>query len=391
MRILVTGAKGFIGKNLVTALKNIMDKKDKVHNIEIEEIYEYDIDTEISLLDTYCQKCDFVFHLAGINRPKNQEDFMKGNFGFTSVLLDTLKNHCNKSPIMLSSSIQATLDNEYGKSKKCGEELLEEYGKSNNVKTLIYRFPNVFGIWCKPNYNSVVATFCYNIANDLPITINNRETVLTFVYVGDIVEELLRALVNNENRQGLYCSVQPTYQVSLGEIADLLYSFKNARSSTSSERLALPDVKNEFCKKLYVTYTSYLPTNDFAYELKMNEDYRGSFTEILRTDHHGQFSVNISKPGITKGFHYHMYTKVEKFVVVSGTGLIRFRKIDSDEIIEYYVSSDKIKVVDIPLGYTHEITNLSKTEDLITFMWCDECFDPSKPDTYYLEVGNKNE
>ena len=333
-----------------------MDKKDKVHNIEIEEIYEYDIDTEISLLDTYCQKCDFVFHLAGINRPKNQEDFMKGNFGFTSVLLDTLKNHGNKSPIMLSSSIQATLDNEYGKSKKCGEELLEEYGKSNNVKTLIYRFPNVFGIWCKPNYNSVVATFCYNIANDLPITINNRETVLTLVYVGDIVEELLRALVNNENRQGLYCSVQPTYQVSLGEIADLLYSFKNARSSTSSERLALPDVKNEFCKKLYVTYTSYLPTND-----------------------------------ITKGFHYHMYTKVEKFVVVSGTGLIRFRKIDSDEIIEYYVSSDKIKVVDIPLGYTHEITNLSKTEDLITFMWCDECFDPSKPDTYYLEVGNKNE
>ena len=278
MRILVTGAKGFIGKNLVTALKNIMDKKDKVHNIEIEEIYEYDIDTEISLLDTYCQKCDFVFHLAGINRPKNQEDFMKGNFGFTSVLLDTLKNHGNKSPIMLSSSIQATLDNEYGKSKKCGEELLEEYGKSNNVKTLIYRFPNVFGIWCKPNYNSVVATFCYNIANDLPITINNRETVLTLVYVGDIVEELLRALVNNENRQGLYCSVQPTYQVSLGEITDLLYSFKNARSSTSSERLALPDVKNEFCKKLYVTYTSYLPTNDFAYELKMNEDYRGSFT-----------------------------------------------------------------------------------------------------------------
>ena len=271
MRILVTGAKGFIGKNLVTVLKNIMDKKDKVHNIEIEEIYEYDIDTEISLLDTYCQKCDFVFHLAGINRPKNQEDFMKGNFGFTSVLLDTLKNHGNKSPIMLSSSIQATLDNEYGKSKKCGEELLEEYGKSNNVKTLIYRFPNVFGIWCKPNYNSVVATFCYNIANDLPITINNRETVLTLVYVGDIVEELLRALVNNENRQGLYCSVQPTYQVSLGEIADLLYSFKNARSSTSSERLALPDVKNEFCKKLYVTYTSYLPTNDFAYELKMNE------------------------------------------------------------------------------------------------------------------------
>ena len=278
MRILVTGAKGFIGKNLVTALKNIMDKKDKVHNIEIEEIYEYDIDTEISLLDTYCQKCDFVFHLAGINRPKNQEDFMKGNFGFTSVLLDTLKNHGNKSPIMLSSSIQATLDNEYGKSKKCGEELLEEYGKSNNVKTLIYRFPNVFGIWCKPNYNSVVATFCYNIANDLPITINNRETVLTLVYVGDIVEELLRALVNNENRQGLYCSVQPTYQVSLGEIADLLYSFKNARSSTSSEKLTLPDVKNEFCKKLYVTYTSYLPTNDFAYELKMNEDYRGSFT-----------------------------------------------------------------------------------------------------------------
>lgn len=391
MKILVTGAKGFIGKNLVTALKNIMDKKDKVHNIEIEDIYEYDIDTDISLLDKYCQECDFVFHLAGVNRPKDQADYMKGNFGFTSLLLDTLKKYDNKSPIMLSSSIQAELENEYGKSKKCGEELLNKYGKDNNVKTLIYRFPNVFGIWCKPNYNSVVATFCHNIANNLPITINNKDTVITLVYVGDIVEEMIKALNNEENRQGDYCFVKPTYQVKLGEIADLLYKFKNARSITSDEKLSLPNVANEFEKKLYVTYTSYLPKNEFAYDLKMNEDYRGSFTEILRTNHHGQFSVNISKPGITKGFHYHMYTKVEKFVVVSGTGLIRFRKVDSDEIIEYYVSSDKIQVVDIPLGYTHEITNLSKTEDLITFMWCDECFDPSKPDTYYLEVGNKNE
>lgn len=391
MKILVTGAKGFIGKNLVTALNNIKDGKDKTRNVVIEEVFEYDLNTDPALLDVYTKECDFVFHLAGVNRPLDTKEFMEGNFGFTSTLLTSLINNKNLSPIMISSSTQAVLDNPYGLSKKAGEDLIIEYGKEHNVKTLVYRFPNVFGMGCRPNYNSAVATWCYNIANGLPIMINNRDTILTLVYVGDIVEEMISALENNEHCEDKYCYVPQTYQKSLGEIADLLYSFKESRNCEGDNKLAVPEVSCEFTKKLYSTYISYLPVNDFCYDLKMNCDYRGSFTEILRTKHHGQFSVNISEPGITKGFHYHTYGKIEKFVVVSGTGLIRFRKPDSNEIIEYYVSGEKIQVVDIPLGYTHEITNLSKTEKLITFMWCNECFDPNHPDTYFLEVGKKNE
>ena len=391
MKVLVTGAKGFIGKNLVTALKNILDKKDKTRNFEIEEVYEFDIDTDIKLLDEYCSKCDFVFHLAGVNRPKDEKEYLEGNFGFTSVLLDTLKKNKNTCPVMISSSTQAELDNPYGISKKKGEELLFEYSNVTGAKVLVYRFPNVFGMGCRPNYNSFVTTMCYNISNDLPITINNRDTLLTLVYVGDIVEELLLSRVGCEHYDGKYAFVPVTYQRTLGEIADLLYSFKSSRSINSSNKLSVPNLSDLFIKKLYSTYTSYLPKNDFSYDLKMNVDYRGSFTEILRTDCHGQFSVNISEPGITKGNHYHTYSKVEKFVVVSGTGLIRFRKPDSDEIIEYYVSGEKIQVVDIPLGYTHDIINLSKTEKLITFMWCNECFDEKHPDTYFLEVGEKHE
>lgn len=391
MKVLVTGAKGFIGKNLVTALKNILDKKDKTRNFEIEEVYEFDIDTDIKLLDEYCSKCDFVFHLAGVNRPKDEKEYLEGNFGFTSVLLDALKKNKNTCPVIISSSTQAELDNPYGISKKKGEELLFEYSNVTGAKVLVYRFPNVFGMGCRPNYNSFVTTMCYNIANDLPITINNRDTLLTLVYVGDIVEELLLSLVGCEHYDGKYAFVPVTYQRTLGEIADLLYSFKSSRSINSSNKLSVPNLSDLFVKKLYSTYTSYLHKNDFSYDLKMNIDYRGSFTEILRTDCHGQFSVNISEPGITKGNHYHTYSKVEKFVVVSGTGLIRFRKPDSDEIIEYYVSGEKIQVVDIPLGYTHDIINLSKTEKLITFMWCNECFDEKHPDTYFLEVGEKHE
>lgn len=391
MNILVTGAKGFIGKHLVNALNNIRTKKDKVHNIDINNVYEYDIDTSIDLLDEYCQKCDFVFHLAGINRPQNEEEFMNGNYYFTNTLLEKLDKYQNKAPIMLSSSIQAILDNPYGKSKRSGEELLLKYGKDKNVKTLIYRFPNVFGMWCKPNYNSVVATFCHNIANNIPIKINDESIVLKLVYVGDIVEELLACLLEKENNINDFCYVNPVYEISLGELANTIYTFKQSRDTEGINKISIPNVNNELIKKLYATYTSYIPKEDFAYSLKMNKDYRGSFTEILRTKYHGQFSVNISEPGITKGFHYHTYTKVEKFVVVSGTALIRFRKVNSDEVIEYVVDDQDIKVVDIPLGYTHEITNLSQTQKLVTFMWCDECFDQDKPDTYYLEVGNKNE
>ncbi len=391
MNILVTGAKGFIGKHLVNALNNIRTKKDKVHNIDINNVYEYDIDTSIDLLDEYCQKCDFVFHLAGINRPQNEEEFMNGNYYFTNTLLEKLDKYQNKAPIMLSSSIQAILDNPYGKSKRSGEELLLKYGKDKNVKTLIYRFPNVFGMWCKPNYNSVVATFCHNIANNIPIKINDESIVLKLVYVGDIVEELLACLLEKENNINDFCYVNPVYEISLGELANTIYTFKQSRNTEGINKISIPNVNNELIKKLYATYTSYIPKEDFAYSLKMNKDYRGSFTEILRTKYHGQFSVNISEPGITKGFHYHTYTKVEKFVVVSGTALIRFRKVNSDEVIEYVVDDQDIKVVDIPLGYTHEITNLSQTQKLVTFMWCDECFDQDKPDTYYLEVGNKNE
>lgn len=381
MNILVTGAKGFVGKNLCEALKNIRDGKDRTRGIKIEGIYEYDIDTEPSKLDEYCGLADFVFHLAGVNRPKDEKEFMEGNFGFTSELLECLKSHGSHAPIMISSSIQAALDNPYGLSKKAGEDLIFGYGRENGVKTLVYRFPNVFGKWCRPNYNSAVATFCYNIAHDLPITVNDRSHMMTLVYVDDIVCELLCALEGGENREGEYCRVPVEHKITLGEIADMLYSFKESR-----ETKLVPDMtEGSFSKKLYSTYLTYLDPGNFAYKLKMNCDDRGSFTEILRTVNAGQFSVNISKPGITKGQHWHN-TKNEKFVVVSGHGLIQLRKIGSEEVVNYEVSGDEITVVDMIPGYTHNIINLSDTEDLVTFMWCNECFNPDKPDTYFEEV-----
>lgn len=382
MKILITGAKGFVGKNLVEALKNVRDGKDKTRNLTGDiTIFEYDIDTDPTLLDTYTKECDFVFHLAGVNRPKDEKEFMEGNFGFTSILLDSLKKNENKSPILITSSIQAALDNPYGISKKAGEDLIFEYGKENDVKTFVYRLPNVFGKWCRPNYNSAVATFCHNIAHDLPITVNDRSHMMTLVYIDDVVDELINALGDTENREGDYCKVPVEHKITLGEIADLLYSFKESRTN-----LSVPDMtEGSFSKKLYSTYLSYLDMNDFSYKLKMNTDARGSFTEIIRTIDRGQMSVNISKPGITKGQHWHN-TKNEKFVVVKGHGLIQLRRIGSDEIVNYEVSGDEITVVDMIPGYTHNIINLSDTEDLVTLMWCNECFNPKKPDTYFEEV-----
>lgn len=382
MKILITGAKGFVGKNLVEALKNVRDGKDKTRNLTGDiTIFEYDIDTDPTLLDTYTKECDFVFHLAGVNRPKDEKEFMEGNFGFTSILLDSLKKNENKSPILITSSIQAALDNPYGISKKAGEDLIFEYGKENDVKTFVYRLPNVFGKWCRPNYNSAVATFCHNIAHDLPITVNDRSHMMTLVYIDDVVDELINALGDTENREGDYCKVPVEHKITLGEIADLLYSFKESRSN-----LSVPDMtEGSFSKKLYSTYLSYLDMNDFSYKLKMNTDARGSFTEIIRTIDRGQMSVNISKPGITKGQHWHN-TKNEKFVVVKGHGLIQLRRIGSDEIVNYEVSGDEITVVDMIPGYTHNIINLSDTEDLVTLMWCNECFDVNKPDTFFEEV-----
>ncbi|WP_352419462.1 capsular polysaccharide biosynthesis protein CapF [Proteiniborus sp.] len=369
MRILITGAKGFIGKNLVAELKNR----------KYTDIYEYNRDTDPILLEEYCKEADFVFHLAGVNRPKEQSEFMEGNFGFTSTLLDTFKRYRNNCPVMISSSIQAELDNPYGKSKKYGEDLLFNYSKETGAKVLVYRFPNVFGKWCKPNYNSAVATFCHNIAHDLPITVNDPSVVMNLVYIDDVVNELINALDGDENKNGDFCEVPIFHTITLGDIADLIYSFRKSR-----EERYIPDMSNEFTKKLYSTYLSYLPEEQFSYELKMNVDNRGSFTEFLKTPDRGQVSVNISKPGITKGNHWH-HTKNEKFLVVSGKGVIRFRKIDSDEIIEYVVSGEKMEVVDIPTGYTHNIENLGDT-DMVTIMWANEQFDPEKPDTYYLEV-----
>jgi UDP-2-acetamido-2,6-beta-L-arabino-hexul-4-ose reductase len=369
MKILVTGSKGFIGKNLIAELKN------QKYN----DILEFDRGTDASLLDIYTKECDFVYHLAGVNRPKNHEEFMEGNFGFTSVLLDLLKKHKNKAPVMISSSIQAALDNPYGKSKKAGEDLLFYYGKETGARVLVYRFSNVFGKWCKPNYNSAVATFCNNIAHDLPIQVNDRSVVMNLVYIDDVVEELINALNGNENRNDVFCEVPVKHTVTLGEIVDLIYSFKESRKT-----LNVPNMANEFEKKLYSTYLSYLPTDQFSYQLKMNVDNRGSFTEIIRTLDRGQFSVNIAKPGIAKGNHWH-HTKNEKFLVVSGKGLIRFRKVDTEEIIDYYVCGDKMEVVDIPTGYTHNIINVGDT-DLVTFMWANEAFNSDKPDTYFLEV-----
>ena len=380
MKILVTGAKGFVGKNLIAQLNNIRFGKAK--NSPLNEdltIYEYDIDTPKELLDAYTKDCDFVCHLAGVNRPENPEDFVKGNFGFTSELLESLKVAGNKAPVLITSSIQAALDNPYGKSKKMGEDLIFTYGKENGVKVLVYRLPNVFGKWCRPNYNSAVATFCNNIANDLDITVNDRSVMMNLVYIDDVVKEFINAMAGMENREYNFCYVPTVHKITLGEIVDLIYSFKEAR-----QNLSVPKLDNPFEKALYSTYLSYLPKDKFSYELKMNVDPRGSFTEIIRTSDRGQFSVNISNPGITKGNHWH-HTKNEKFVVVSGKGLIQFRKIGTDEVIDYHVSGDKIEVVDIPTGYTHNIINEGE-DKLITFMWCNECFDPDNPDTYFEEV-----
>ena len=380
MNILVTGANGFIAKNLIAELINIRDAKTKVYPIEQDlEIFAYDVDSSLADLDAYCQKADFVFHLAGVNRPEKPEDFMEGNFGFTTILLDTLKKYQNNCPVMISSSTQAALNNPYGLSKKAGEDLLFEYAKEANAKVLIYRFPNVFGKWCRPNYNSAVATFCNNIANNVPIQVNDPTVVMNLVYIDDVVSELIRAMLGNETRKDDFCEVPVFYNIKLGEIVDLIYSFKATRND-----LSVPNMADGFTKKLYSTYLSYLPTDAFSYPLKMNVDDRGSFTEIIRTADRGQFSVNISKPGITKGQHWH-HTKNEKFCVVSGSGVIRFRKIDSDEVIEYYVTGEKIVVVDIPVGYTHNIENLGQA-DMVTFMWCNEMFDAEKPDTYFLKV-----
>lgn len=369
MKILVTGAKGFIGKNLIAELKN------RNYN----EIYECDIDTTEEQLEEYAKNCEFIYHLAGVNRPQNEEEFMKGNFGFTSTLLEKLAKHKNKSPILITSSIQAELDNPYGKSKKAGEDLIFSYGKKNGVKTLVYRFTNVFGKWCRPNYNSVVATFCYNIARELEIKVNDPEVVMNLIYIDDVVEELINALEGKEHKQEDFCYVPVVHTIKLGEIANLIYSFKESRVN-----LIIPNMKDLFIKKLYSTYLSYLPENEFGYSVKMNEDNRGSFTECFKSEDRGQVSINISKPGIVKGNHWH-HTKNEKFLVVKGKGIIRFRRIDSSEVIEYQVSGEKLEIIDIPCGYTHNIENIGDT-DLVTVMWANELFDPNKPDTYYMEV-----
>ena len=340
MNILITGSKGFIGKNLVAWLNNIKEGKDKTFPIDTNlSINEYDIDTDPALLDEYCRTADFVFNLAGVNRPKEQSEFMTGNFGFASILIDTLKRYNNRCPVMLSSSIQATLDNPYGKSKKAGEDLFFDYANETGAKVLVYRFPNVFGKWCKPNYNSAVATFCHSIAHDLPITVNDRNVMMNLVYIDDVVTELINAILCKENRNGDYCEVPVVHKIALGDIVDLIYSFKESR-----ETRAIPNMADDFTKKLYATYLSYLPTNKFSYPLKMNIDERGSFTEMIRTPERGQFSVNISKPGIIKGNHWHN-TKNEKFLVVSGKGVIRFRKVESDEVIKYYVSGENLKLL----------------------------------------------
>ena len=398
MKILITGAKGFVGKNLIENLKNIKSGKNRTRDLNIEEIFEFDIDTDVKLLDEYCKVADFVFNLAGVNRPKDQSEFMEGNFGFASILLNTLKKYKNNCPVMLSSSIQATLigrygESDYGKSKLAGEELFFNYSKETGAKVLIYRFPNLFGKWCRPNYNSAVATFCNNIANDLPIQVNDRNTKLELLYIDDLVDELLDALEEKEHHceydgldaveklNGRYSFVPTTHHVTLGEIVDLLELFNN-----QSKTLIIPEIpKNSFAKKLYSTYLSYLPKEKTIFSLKMNVDDRGSFTELLKSEKCGQVSINISKPGIIKGQHWHN-TKWEFFIVVSGHGLIQERKIGTDEIIEFEVSGDKIEAIHMLPGYTHNIINLSETENLVTVMWANEAFDPNKPDTFFEKV-----
>ena len=400
MKILVTGAHGFVGRNLVSQLRNIRDGKARNYALSGEEleIFEYDVDTDPSLLDDYCRQADFVFNLAGVNRPKDTSEFMKGNFGFASTLLETLKKYGNKCPVMLASSIQATLvgryaASDYGRSKQAGEELFFAYSRETGAKVLVYRFPNLFGKWCRPNYNSAVATFCYNTAHDLPLQVNDPSTRLELLYIDDLVEEMLAALEGKEHRcefngvetilqeDGRYCAAPVTHKVTLGEIVELLHAF-----SRQPATLVMPEIPpHSFAKKLYSTYLSYLPKEKVAFPLKMNVDARGSFTELLRTENCGQVSVNISKPGITKGEHWH-HSKWEFFMVVSGHALIRERKIGTDEVLEFEVSGREIKAVHMLPGYTHNIINLSETEDLVTVMWANEAFDPSRPDTYYEPV-----
>ena len=402
MNILVTGAKGFVGRNLCAALNCVKDGKDRSREgldaQKIGEVMEYDIDTDPLLLSEYCAKADFVFNLAGVNRPKDPAEFMQGNFGFASQLLDALKAHGNNCPVMISSSIQATLEgryagSEYGKSKKAGEELFFDYGSQTGARVLVYRFPNLFGKWCRPNYNSAVATFCNNIANDLPIQVNDPTTELELLYIDDLVDEMMLALVGREHHcefsgvetvlkeDGRYCAAPVTHHVTLGEIVDLLEQFH-----AQPQSLVMPEIPaGSFAKKLYSTYLSYLPKEKVAFPLKMNEDARGSFTELLRTEKCGQVSVNISKPGITKGEHWHN-TKWEFFIVVSGNGLIQLRKIGTDEVLNFEVSGDKIEAIHMLPGYTHNIINLSETENLVTVMWANEQFNPSRPDTFGEKV-----
>ncbi len=399
MKILITGAKGFVGKNLCAALKNLKDGKDRTRPaLHIEEVYEYDIDSDPADLNGYCKQADFVFNLAGVNRPKSQEEFMQGNFGFASTLLETLKTHKNNCPVMLSSSIQATLigrysEGEYGRSKKAGEELFFDYAAKEGGQVCVYRFPNLFGKWCRPNYNSVVATFCHNIANDLPITVSDRAVELELLYIDDLVTEMLDLLEGKghrcdydgltpvESENGRYYFVPTTHKVTLGEIVDLLHTFR-----AQSESLMLPEIPNgSFAKKLYSTYLSYLPKDKVAFELKTNADDRGSFTELLKTEKCGQVSINISKPGAVKGQHWH-HTKWEFFIVVAGHGLIQQRKIGTEEVLNFEVRGEKIQAVHMLPGYTHNIINLSETENLVTVMWANERFDPAHPDTFFETV-----
>lgn len=399
MKILVTGAKGFVGKNLCAQLNNIKEGKAKCYgNLVVDEVFEYDIDSTPEELESYCRESDFVFNLAGVNRPQNTEEFMQGNFGFASTLLDTLKKFGNRCPVMLSSSIQATLigryaEGDYGKSKKAGEELFFDYGKETGAKVLVYRFPNLFGKWCRPNYNSAVATFCNNIANDLPIQVNNPATELELLYIDDLVDEMIAALKGEEHHcefdgvdtvlkaDGRYCAVPVSHKATLGEIVGLLHRFHD-----QPQTLVVPEIpENSFAKKLYSTYLSYLPKGKVKFPLKMNVDSRGSFTELLKTCNCGQVSINISKPGITKGQHWHN-SKWEFFIVVSGHGLIQERKIGTDEVLNFEVSGDNIEAIHMLPGYTHNIINLSETENLVTVMWANEAFDQNRPDTYFEPV-----
>ena len=401
MKILVTGAKGFVGKNLCATLYNIKDEKDRTRpDLKIDEVFEYDIDTEPALLDDFCKEADFVFNLAGVNRPKETSEFMEGNFGFASTLLDTLKRHGNKCPVMLSSSQQASLsgrfgNSEYGRSKKAGEDLFLKYQDETGAKVLVYRFPNLFGKWCRPNYNSAVATFCNNIANDLPIQVNDPSVELELLYIDDLVAEMLDALEGKEHRcefeglkviadeKGRYCYCPITHKITLGEIVNLINKF-----AEQPKTLVIPEIpEGSFAKKLYSTYLSYLPASKVAFSLKMNEDNRGSFTELIHTLNNGQVSINISKPGITKGQHWH-HTKFEQFIVVKGHGLIQQRNLNDPDgkVLEWEVSGDYIQAVHMLPGYTHNIINLSDVEDLITVMYCNEVFNPDKPDTFFEPV-----